>query len=777
MSISDKGISPKGRIAGCTPRDCREVLEHKSAGEVFRISEEGVQLLLECPLIGTAIISSDKVWLRANNKFFEMLGYAREELGELTWTEVTYAEDLPTDVAQFDRLLKGEIDSYRLEKRFVRKDGGIVYTDLSVGCVRLEDRSVDYVLVLLEDISGRKNLEDEVRRNLRFFESMDRINGAIQGSSDMQTVPNQVLDTVLSLFDCDRTFLLYLGDHEAPPWQISFEKTRPEYDGVFALGDSVPANEKVSAIFRNLPGTDGPLAFGSGNQYPLPEEIPERFGAQASMVMALYPKGDKPWVFGMHQCAKSRVWTASEKQLFQEIGRRLTDGLSSLSAYRDLQVSERKFRASLDSLPGCIARYDLKERRPYAPPQPERLWGRNLEAWPGKTPKKPHPGEELDEYQAKLEQVITTGHPDELACIVSDGEIGGAFTVERDVGKKRLPELELIHGDPDFQKLADNLPNVIIRYDQNCRRVYANRAYEILTGVRPADVIGKAPLELWRLERPRADEYTETLRRVMATRQSERIEAQWFDDGGGRHYCSMQLVPECEEQGQVSGVLTVGTDITEIKTAEQRRVQAREDERKVLSRELHDDLGQRLTALRMDVELMSMKFGKHNPALMAKLGEMDTAVAETVKIVRSLLNMLRPAVVDLGLVPALEWLASEFSNRNDVECELRIPERNIVLAESQSMAIFRIVQECLINAAVHAEAVKVKVSLVKEAGGYLLEIQGDGTGFVLGDSRKRGMFGLKSMERHLEMLGGRLSVETVPGDGVQLKVHILAPAQ
>ncbi len=125
-------------------------------------SEERMRQFFERQLVGMAITSPEKGWLHVNDKICEMLGYSREELTRLSWAEMTYPEDLAPDVAQFERMLRGEIDNYMLEKRFVRKDGSIVFTNLAVGCVRRTDRSVDYVLALLEDITERKRAEESI---------------------------------------------------------------------------------------------------------------------------------------------------------------------------------------------------------------------------------------------------------------------------------------------------------------------------------------------------------------------------------------------------------------------------------------------------------------------------------------------------------------------------------------------------------------------------------------------------------------------------------------
>ncbi len=119
----------------------------------------------EMPVVGITITSPEKGWLEMNAGLTAMLGYTAQELAGITWADLTYPDDLAADVTQFNRALAGEIDAYALEKRFIRKDGVVIWTSMSVNCVRNPDRTVEYFVALLQEITERKAAEDALRRS------------------------------------------------------------------------------------------------------------------------------------------------------------------------------------------------------------------------------------------------------------------------------------------------------------------------------------------------------------------------------------------------------------------------------------------------------------------------------------------------------------------------------------------------------------------------------------------------------------------------------------
>jgi signal transduction histidine kinase/ligand-binding sensor domain-containing protein len=198
---------------------------------------------------------------------------------------------------------------------------------------------------------------------------------------------------------------------------------------------------------------------------------------------------------------------------------------------------------------------------------------------------------------------------------------------------------------------------------------------------------------------------------------------------------------------------------------------SREEERKHLTREIHDELGQHLSALRMGVSVVGLEFGEKNPSLQGKIEGMVALVDATIKVVRNVVSSLRPSALDMGVVSALEWLAEEFTRHTGVPCSLDVCEENIVLDDQRATTIFRIAQESLTNISRHAQASQVKISLERIDKHYVLQVRDNGMGFDTA-LRKKKSLGLIGIRERTSMLGGEVAIFSVPGVGTTIKVSI-----
>jgi signal transduction histidine kinase len=198
---------------------------------------------------------------------------------------------------------------------------------------------------------------------------------------------------------------------------------------------------------------------------------------------------------------------------------------------------------------------------------------------------------------------------------------------------------------------------------------------------------------------------------------------------------------------------------------------SREEERKHLTREIHDELGQYLSALRMGVSVMGMEYGSKNPSLQGKIERMVKLVDAIIKVVRNIVSSLRPAALEMGIVSALEWLAEEFAGNTCIPCKLEVCEENIVLDDKRATTIFRIAQESLTNISRHAQASQVEIRLERKGTHYLLEVRDNGKGFDPA-IRKKKSFGLIGVRERVLMLGGELDILSASGIGTTVRVSI-----
>ena len=197
-----------------------------------------------------------------------------------------------------------------------------------------------------------------------------------------------------------------------------------------------------------------------------------------------------------------------------------------------------------------------------------------------------------------------------------------------------------------------------------------------------------------------------------------------------------------------------------------------EQERRHMAREVHDELGQVLTALRMDLSLAIIRHSSSVPTLEAELTGMKTLVDRAILGVRAVATSLRPAALDMGLVPSIAWLCQEFARHGDVACTLEAPDASIETEGSRNVVIFRIVQESLTNIRKHAQASQVAISLLRRGVDLLLEVRDNGLGFDPAAVARRGSLGLVGMRERVISLGGQIDINSAPGQGTAIAVVI-----
>ncbi|MDO8989305.1 MAG: MASE3 domain-containing protein [Sideroxyarcus sp.] len=360
-------------------------------------------------------------------------------------------------------------------------------------------------------------------------------------------------------------------------------------------------------------------------------------------------------------------------------------------------------------------------------------------------------------------------------------------SVRYPIQKLRQAKDELRDSKNILSSILDNVPIRVFWKDRYGRYLGANNLFMQDAGLTAHEQLaGKDDFDLYPQEQ--AKHFQADDREVMDTCAPKlNIEESLSTADGRERWLLTNKVPLLGAHGEATGILGAYADVTVLRDAELRleqsneqlrdlavrREEAREDERKRIARDLHDELGQILTVLRMDVSMLRIKFGKGDPLLDEQVKSILWRVDSTIQVVREVASKLRPSVLDLGVVSAIEWQIAEFGKRNAISCKLELDGKGVEkhLNDDQSIAIFRMVQEALTNIMRYARARHVVIRLQEEDGACMLEIRDDGDGFDPDAPRKKtlGLFGIR--ERALA-LGGELLINSKPGHGCILTVRI-----
>lgn len=448
-----------------------------------------------------------------------------------------------------------------------------------------------------------------------------------------------------------------------------------------------------------------------------------------------------------------------------------------------LHAREQEFRALVEHSPDGIIRYDCRGNPSYVNPAMKRIIGSVRGGIHGSWMLR----QDVEDYEQALKSALLSGSESRLMVrwagtdgrvrygdvhfvpeFSPQGDVCSVLTVNRDVTSLKETAIQL-------RTLVENTPNFIARYSPDGTCIYENPS-----------------LQRWRKKGsfksiepgcPSAVKLVDSGLQE-AIRKDAQVEREiYFPNRQEWHH--IQYVPEKDELGRTMSVLAVGTDITRPKAIDielresrcllrelgTRREAELEAERKRIAHEIHDELGQLLTALRMNVSLVRTQLKPGNEGPRERLSDITKLVDQTIQAVRNISTSLRPAVLNAGIVSALEWLTEEFTRHTGIQCHLDI-NKGVQLNEERSVVVFRVVQESLSNVGRHSQATQIRIRLHRCANAFHLTISDNGCGFDPGSKTSRQSFGLLGMRERALSLGGTLDLTSSPGSGTLLKLSI-----
>lgn len=317
-------------------------------------------------------------------------------------------------------------------------------------------------------------------------------------------------------------------------------------------------------------------------------------------------------------------------------------------------------------------------------------------------------------------------------------------------------------------------PAVVYMKDVEGRYIMVNSRFEELFNLSTEQVWGNTVHELFPKEIAR--QFSQSDQMVVQAKRPVQVEERIPHEEGFNTYLSVRF-PIINENGQVSRICGIMVNITDLKMAQEKLrllsgsiMEGQEAERRAIARELHDELGQVLTALRIDAVWLRERLKGLDPKAEDRAQNMCAIIDHTISEVRNIATRLRPpALEDLGLVDALEWHTSDFEKHTGIACVFnwdQVPE----VDGHTAIAAYRVAQEALTNVARHSGATSVDVALLGDNGRLTLSVTDNGLGFAAQQLSEREGLGIAGMRERASLAGGSLSINSQPGRGTEVRL-------
>ncbi|MGB8337726.1 MAG: PAS domain S-box protein [Burkholderiales bacterium] len=731
----------------------RDITSRKLAGNALRESEARYQRTLETAYEGVWTADTKNIVGYANARMAEMIGC---ELNEIIGKEAfsfVFPEDVPMSKERIATRIAGAKGPFDFRLR--RKDGSAQWVRSTATPIFSDAEEYQGMLGMMTDIGEAKLAQEELQKKVS--ELADLYNQAPCGyhSLDENGVFVKINDTELK----------WLG------------YSREEVVGKMRIIDMLtePSRTQFEKSFRYF-------KYDDGNIPAIEYEMKRRDG---SCLIAL---------------AKSRaLFDANGKFVHSHTS--LFDITESREAQIALRDSELRYRQMFENHPSVRLLADPENGTLVdANPAAAAFYGYPLQAMRGMAIEKINtlPKEEIFKVLAlavsrskqrfEFRHRLASGEIRDVDVQAGPLDVGGrqlVYSIVHDVTEKKQAEIKLRDSESHYRALIENADDIIYETDALGHFLFINPNAQRLLKYSADEAIGQHYSVVIR------PDWRDRVESFYRNQFLNKIPTSYFElpvvAKDGTEVWLGQNVRMMVENERVIKSQAFCRNITERRKWEQElefsRKQlrelsshlqsAREAERSKISREIHDELGASLTALKMDLSWHGDALAKVAPKLAKKLADMIGKVDDCIGTVRKIATDLRPSILDnLGLWAAIEWQAQELQGRMNIRCDVKMSVQDLDMLQDEATAIFRIFQETLTNVARHSSATRVKIQVDATEQDVRMEISDNGKGMSKAELLNTQSLGLLGMYERARTFGGEFSIRSEPGQGTVVSVHM-----
>jgi PAS domain S-box-containing protein len=813
-----------------------DVTERKRAEEELKQSKEELQgVMASIPdYLWSVEVDSGGSWkYRYHSSVVERITGRPPEFylrGPDAWLSTVHPEDRPQMQRAFERIRTGQEMRQDYEYRILLPNGTVRWV-LDSAKVRRRNGSMR-IDGVVSDITERKQAEEALRRQAAFDELMTQILArfATCPHCEVDTSVTAALQETAEFIGVDRAYVIMLSPDRST-WSVTHEWCGPNTSPRLQLHQNIPLGTLPWSETRIL--ADEVIRVNTWDDFPS-EALAERQnydpGDAPLSVLDVPIKatvGEVRGCVGLHSKARPVVWSDSDVARVKMVGDAIANVIERKRAEEALRQSEQRYRDFISHSNEGVWRVELEQPVPLDLPEeeslerilqygyvaecnvayvrslglstPQELQGRRLrDLVPpgdlGKETMESFRSAVRGRFQGRTVAFRTfdrKGNPKYLfrteTPMVENGRLVRVWGITRDVTELKLAEEQLRKSEERWRAVFENSAAGIALSDPTSTRfLSANVAFQKMLGYSEEELRALSFMDVTH------EGDREANRRLLAEllegkRLSYEMHKRYRRKDGNLIWVSIHVSMVPGTQSIPQFCMAIVEDITERRRAQEElqhslkqlraltaRLQGiREEERKSVAREIHDELGQALTAIKIDLVSLMRELPAHHLQQRKRPDSILGLVDQTIQSVRRISTELRPGILDdLGLVAAVEWAAEEFEARTGTRCRLDLPGDDIEIDQERATAMFRIFQETLTNVARHANASEVGVRLAKENGDLTLEVHDNGRG--IGEEQVTGgrSLGILGMRERVALLGGELGIMGAPQKGTTIRVRI-----